>query len=93
MTPFKRNDEIWGFTVSFLKDGTPAADIRVAFDEEITQKHDWIGRGAGLLPRECSLARSVLHDEQQATACCVQRPLLARPAPCAALRALQTACR
>ena len=49
---FKRGDDLWGFTVSFLKDGVSAADVRVAFDEETTQKHDWVGRGAGLLPRE-----------------------------------------
>lgn len=65
VTPFKRNDEIWGFTVSFLKDGVPAADIRVAFDEEVTQKHDWIGRGAGLLPRECSRAECVPSDSKR----------------------------
>ncbi|EFN58199.1 hypothetical protein CHLNCDRAFT_50601 [Chlorella variabilis] len=47
---FKRGDDLWGFTVSFLKDGVSAADVRVAFDEETTQKHDWVGRGAGLLP-------------------------------------------
>lgn len=54
VTPFKREDQLWGFTVSFLKDGESAADVRVAFDEEITLKHDWVGRGAGLLPRENS---------------------------------------
>jgi hypothetical protein len=44
---------LWGFTVSFLKDGASATDVRVAFDDEVTQKHEWIGRGAGLLPRQC----------------------------------------
>ena len=43
---------LWGFTVSFLKDGVSAADVRVAFDEESTYKHEWVGRGAGLLPSE-----------------------------------------
>lgn len=50
VTPFKREDQLWGFTVSFLKDGESAADVRVAFDEEITLKHDWVGRGADGFP-------------------------------------------
>jgi hypothetical protein len=36
-----------GFTVSFMKDGESATDIRVAFDDEIAYKHEWVGRGPG----------------------------------------------
>lgn len=50
VTTVRRDGELWGFTVSFLKDGESAADVRVAFDEEVTLKHEWVGRGAGLLP-------------------------------------------
>ncbi|KAL4443508.1 hypothetical protein ABPG75_011245 [Micractinium tetrahymenae] len=50
VTAFKREDQLWGFTVSFLKDGESAADVRVAFDEEVTLKHDWVGRGADGFP-------------------------------------------
>lgn len=46
---------LWGFTISFLKDGESATDVRVAFDDEVTLKHEWVGRGAGLLPSECLL--------------------------------------
>jgi hypothetical protein len=46
---------LWGFTISFLKDGESSTDVRVAFDEEMTLKHEWVGRGAGLLPSECML--------------------------------------
>lgn len=53
VTPFMRGEELWGFTVQFLKDGVSATDVRVAFDEETTLKHEWVGRGAGLLPSEC----------------------------------------
>jgi len=35
-----------------VQDGESAADVRVAFDDEVTLKHEWVGRGAGLLPRE-----------------------------------------
>lgn len=52
MTPYLRGDVTWGFTVSFLKDGVSASDVRVAFDEETTMKHEWVGKGVGLLPRE-----------------------------------------
>lgn len=52
VTPYKQNDALFGFTVSFLKDGETATDVRVAFDDEITLKHEWVGRGAGLLPSE-----------------------------------------
>ena len=52
VTPYMFEDQLWGFTVSFLRDGASATDVRVAFDEEIITKHEWIGRGAGLLPRE-----------------------------------------
>ena len=38
--------------MSFLKDGVSAAEVRVAFDYETVAKHDWVGRGAGLLPSE-----------------------------------------
>ncbi|KAL4858559.1 hypothetical protein ACK3TF_001514 [Chlorella vulgaris] len=50
VTVYKRDDSIWGFTVSFLKDGVSATDVRVAFDEETVQKHDWIGRGSDGMP-------------------------------------------
>lgn len=41
---------LWGFTVSFLRDGLPAAELRIAFDEEDTIKHEWVGRGADGFP-------------------------------------------
>ena len=49
VTPFYREGLLWGFTVSFLKDGVSVNEVRVAFDEEPTMKHEWIGRGAGAL--------------------------------------------
>lgn len=50
ITPYSRDGNIWGFTVSFLKDGISITDVRVAFDEEITTKHEWVGRGADGFP-------------------------------------------
>ena len=47
VAPYYREGLLWGFTVSFLKDGASANDVRVAFDEEVTLKHEWVGRGAG----------------------------------------------
>lgn len=47
VTPYSREGLMWGFTVSFLKDGVSATDIRVAFDDEVTLKHEWVGRGVG----------------------------------------------
>lgn len=58
MVPYEFQGETWGFTVSFLKDGVSAADIRVAFDEEVTTKHEWVGRGAGA-PRQLCYVRSL----------------------------------
>lgn len=52
VTPHTHDGQLWGFTVSFMKDGESATDVRVAFDEEVTLKHEWVGRGAGLLPSE-----------------------------------------
>jgi hypothetical protein len=53
VTAFKNDDEVlMGFTVSFMKDGESATDVRVAFDNDTTLKHEWVGRGAGLLPSE-----------------------------------------
>ena len=49
VTPVRREGMLWGFTVSFLKDGVSATDVRVAFDEETTLKYEWVGRGAGAL--------------------------------------------
>lgn len=53
VTAFNNDDGVlMGFTVSFMKDGESATDVRVAFDNERTMKHEWVGRGAGLLPSE-----------------------------------------
>jgi hypothetical protein len=49
VAPFYRDGLLWGFTVSFLKDGVSANDVRVAFDDEVVLKHEWVGRGAGAL--------------------------------------------
>ncbi|PRW56880.1 hypothetical protein C2E21_4544 isoform A [Chlorella sorokiniana] len=50
VSAFYNDGQLWGFTVSFLKDGESAADVRVAFDDEITMKHEWVGRGADGFP-------------------------------------------
>lgn len=47
VSPYYRDGLLWGFTVSFLKDGASVNDVRVAFDDEITLKHEWVGKGAG----------------------------------------------
>lgn len=56
-----REGLLWGFTVSFLKDGQTATDVRVAFDEEVVMKHEWVGRGAGMLPRKRVPSMHLLH--------------------------------
>ena len=50
VTPYIREGLMWGFTISFLKDGVTATDIRVAFDDEVTLKHEWVGRGVDGFP-------------------------------------------
>lgn len=50
VSAFKRDDVLFGFTVSFLKDGETDTDVRVAFDDEPTTKHEWVGRGADGFP-------------------------------------------
>jgi hypothetical protein len=47
---FNADGALWGFTVSFLKDGVSATDVRVAFDEEMVLNHEWVGRGADGFP-------------------------------------------
>ena len=48
--PYSHKDALWGFTVSFLKDGVSGSDVRVAFDEEYAIKHEWVGVGADGFP-------------------------------------------
>eukprot|EP00889_Picochlorum_renovo_P001673 jgi/Picre1/28703/NNA_004103.t1 len=51
VTAFKNDDGVlMGFTVSFMKDGESATDVRVAFDQDTTLKHEWVGRGADGFP-------------------------------------------
>lgn len=50
MEPIYKNDIIWGFTVSIIKEGTKLTDLRVSFDDEATEKHEWVGRGADGFP-------------------------------------------
>ena len=59
VTAYLREDVLWGFTVAFLKDGASATDIRVAFDEQITLKHEWVGRGQGALSNVVFLSRVI----------------------------------
>lgn len=41
---------LMGFTVSFMKDGESETDVRVAFDDEVALKHEWVGRGPDGMP-------------------------------------------
>lgn len=50
VVPYSHKDALWGFTVSFLKDGVSGSDVRVAFDEEYAIKHEWVGVGADGFP-------------------------------------------
>ncbi|GAB4817797.1 hypothetical protein N2152v2_004843 [Parachlorella kessleri] len=50
VVPFYREGLLWGFDVSFLKDGVSANDVRVAFDDQIALKHEWVGKGADGFP-------------------------------------------
>lgn len=48
----KRREGIpWGFTTSIMRDGATLTDISVSFDEEVTQKYDWVGKGADGFPQ------------------------------------------
>lgn len=45
-----RNDVMWGFKVSILKEGVKLTDLAVKFDDDSVKKHEWVGRGADGFP-------------------------------------------
>lgn len=45
-----RGDSLWGFDVTFVREGAAAAKLRCSFDEEVFEKHQWLGRGADQMP-------------------------------------------
>ena len=43
--PFYHLDCLWGYKVGIYKDGVKQTDLSVNFDEAMTTKSEWIGRG------------------------------------------------
>ena len=41
---------LWGYTVGIVKEGVKQTDIGIQFDNEITRKHEWVGRGEDGMP-------------------------------------------
>ena len=58
------------------------ADVRVAFDDEMTLKHEWVGRGAGLLPSERRGPCPAPRPPPCPPPCPCPRRAHAAPAPC-----------
>ena len=50
VTAYNVEDSLMGFTVSFMKDGEAETEIRVAFDDDVIFKHEWVGRGPDGMP-------------------------------------------
>lgn len=50
VTPHFVDEQLMGFTVSFMTSGEDPVDVRVAFDDETATKHEWVGRGPDGMP-------------------------------------------
>lgn len=50
VVPYFQKEQLMGFTVTFMTSGEDAVDVRVAFDEELAVKHEWVGRGPDGMP-------------------------------------------
>ena len=50
VTPHYVDEQLMGFTVMFMNGGEEPVEVRVAFDAELTTKHEWVGRGADGMP-------------------------------------------
>lgn len=50
VTAYSVNGSLMGFTVSFMKDGEAETEVRVAFDDDVALKHEWVGRGPDGMP-------------------------------------------
>lgn len=50
VTAYNVNGSLMGFTVSFMKDGESDTEVRVAFDDDVATKHEWVGRGPDGMP-------------------------------------------
>ena len=50
VAPHFVDEQLMGFTVSFLTSGEEPVDVRVAFDAEVATKHEWVGRGPDGMP-------------------------------------------
>ena len=48
--PYYVEESLMGFTVSFIVSGEEPVQVRVAFDAEVAQKHEWVGRGENGMP-------------------------------------------
>lgn len=42
--PVYYKETLWGFDLELLKEGVKKADLGVNFDDEITLKHEWVGK-------------------------------------------------
>lgn len=41
---------LWGFTVGIFKEGVKQTEIGIEFDDIVTTKHEWVGRGDDGMP-------------------------------------------
>lgn len=48
--PVYKDGVLWGFVVGMFKDGVRQCDIGVGFDNEVSMKHEWVGRGEDGFP-------------------------------------------
>ena len=48
--PYYVEEMLMGFTVTFMASGEEPVQVRVAFDAEKAQKHEWVGRGENGMP-------------------------------------------
>lgn len=48
--PCYEGEQLWGFIVGIYKEGSKQCDLKISFDSEIIQKHEWVGRGEDGFP-------------------------------------------
>lgn len=57
--PLYKDEVMWGFTSTILKEGTKVTDIVVKFDDEAIKKFEWIDRGEDGFPLQAGNSKEV----------------------------------
>ncbi len=50
VVPYYIEEQLWGLTMTIMRDGEVATELAIRYDMEEVTKHEWVGRGADGFP-------------------------------------------